>query len=226
MKGLSNNQLKILAMVTMTIDHVGAYLFPQVMWLRIIGRLAFPIYAYMIAEGCTHTRSMGRYLGSLAAMAAVCQITYFVAMDSLYMCIMVTFSLSVGLIWLIQFAQKRKDFLSEALVAVGIFTAYFLCERLGAFLPNTDYYVDYGFIGVCVPVIIYLCKSKNAKLCGCLLALVWLAVNSYHVQWWSLLALIPLLLYNGQRGKWNMKWFFYLFYPAHLLIIHGIGLLL
>ena len=48
--GLSNNQLKILAMIAMTLDHVGVYLFPQVLWLRIVGRLAFPIYAFMIAE--------------------------------------------------------------------------------------------------------------------------------------------------------------------------------
>ena len=50
--GLSNNQLKILAMVAMTLDHVGAYLFPHVLWLRLVGRLAFPVYAFMIAEGC------------------------------------------------------------------------------------------------------------------------------------------------------------------------------
>ena len=57
--GLSGNQLKVIAMVTMAIDHIGAYLLPQAMWMRIIGRLAFPIYAFLIAEGCRHTRSMG-----------------------------------------------------------------------------------------------------------------------------------------------------------------------
>ena len=55
MKGLTNNQLKLIALVTMTLDHIGVVLFPQAQWLRIVGRLAFPIFAYMIAEGCRHT---------------------------------------------------------------------------------------------------------------------------------------------------------------------------
>lgn len=225
MSKLSNNQLKVIAMIAMTLDHVGAYLLPQVTWLRIIGRLAFPIYAFMIAEGCRHTRSMGRYFSSLAVMAAVCQIVYFVAMDSLYMCIMVTFSLSVGLIWLQQNAEKQNTLFSRILAFAGFLTAFFLCEILPKLLPHTDYCVDYGFIGVLVPVVIYGAKDKASRIVSCLLALVCLAAFSDKLQWWSLLAVIPLLFYNGQRGKWNMKWFFYLFYPAHLLVIHGISLL-
>ena len=227
MKQLSNNQLKIIAMIAMTLDHVGAYLFPQVTWLRIVGRLAFPIYAYMIAEGCTHTRSMGRYLGSLAAMGAVCQVVYFVAMGSLEMCILVTFSLSVSLIWLLRFAEARKqDLLGRGLVVLGILAAYFLCELLPKLLPGTDYMVNYGFIGVLTPVVIYGAKGKAGRITACLLALIALAAFSHPIQWWSLLAIIPLALYSGQRGTRNMKWFFYLFYPVHLLVIHGISLLL
>lgn len=223
MKGLSNNQLKILAMIAMTLDHVGAYLLPQVMWLRIVGRLAFPIYAFMIAEGCRHTRSMPRYFFSLAAMAAVCQLVYFFAMGSLYMCIMVTFTLSVGLIWLVQ--EKRNTFFSEFLLILGFIAAYFICQRLPSIIPNTDYGVDYGFFGVLVPVIIYLFKTKTGQLLSCALALCCLASQYGAVQYYSLLALIPLLLYNGQRGRKNMKWFFYLYYPAHLVAIYGISLL-
>ena len=55
--GLTGNQLKLIALVTMTIDHIGMQLFPRVRLLRIIGRLAFPIFAYMIAEGCRYTRN-------------------------------------------------------------------------------------------------------------------------------------------------------------------------
>lgn len=223
----SGNQLKLMAMVFMAIDHIGAYLFPHILWLRIVGRLAFPIYAYMIAEGCRHTRSMGRYFSTMAALAAVCQIVYFFAMDSLYMCILVTFSLSIGLIWLLQFAESRQqDLLSRVLVIFGIFTVYFLCDLLPDLLTGSDYQIDYGFIGVLVPVAIYGAKDKASKAVTCLLSLCCLAAFSSKLQWWSLLAVIPLLFYSGQRGKRNMKWFFYLFYPAHLLIIHGISLLL
>ena len=227
MNRLSNNQLKVIAMVAMVADHVGAYLFPQVTILRIIGRLAFPIYAYMIAEGCRYTRSMGRYLASMAVMATLCQVTYFIAMDSLYMCILVTFSLSIGLIWLLQFAEARQqDLFSRILVVLGFAAVYFLCEILPKQFPGTDYCIDYGFIGVVLPVVIYGSKDKAGRLTSCFLALVCLAAFSPKIQWWSLLAMIPLMLYNGQRGKWNMKWFFYFFYPIHLLIIHGISLIL
>ena len=59
--GLTNNQLKIIAMISMLIDHIGVAMFPNVMILRIIGRLAFPIFAYMIAEGCFYTKNKARY---------------------------------------------------------------------------------------------------------------------------------------------------------------------
>lgn len=223
---LNSNQLKLIAMVCMTIDHIGAYLFPQVLWLRIVGRLAFPIYAFLIAEGCRHTRSMGRYLGTMAALAAVCQIVYFFAMDSLYMCILVTFSLSIGLIWLQKNAETQNTLFSRILAFAGFLTVLFLCEVLPRLFPGTDYQIDYGFIGVMVPVVIYGAKDKASQIVSCLLALCCLAAFSPTIQWWSLPAIIPLMLYNGQRGKRNMKWFFYLFYPAHLLAIYGIRFLL
>ena len=72
--GLTGNQLKIIAMITMTVDHVGMQLFPRLLWLRMIGRLAMPVYAYMIAEGCRHTRDRKKYLLRLLGMGALCQI--------------------------------------------------------------------------------------------------------------------------------------------------------
>lgn len=77
--GLTGNQLKLLALIAMTCDHVGLQLLPQFIILRIIGRLAAPLFAYMIAEGCRYTHDRGRYLGRLLGMAALCQIAYFAA---------------------------------------------------------------------------------------------------------------------------------------------------
>jgi len=74
--GLSGNALKLIAIVIMTIDHIGMQLFPNILMLRIIGRLAFPIFAYMIAEGCTYTKDRRKYLITIAVFAAVCQIVY------------------------------------------------------------------------------------------------------------------------------------------------------
>ena len=226
MKGLSNNQLKIIALVAMTIDHVGAYLFPQIQWLRIVGRLAFPIFAYMIAEGCHHTRNMGRYLGTMALFALACQTVDYFATGSLYMSILVTFTLSIGLIFCYKKAEKRENPLWVALLVLGLVAARYICQQLPQLLPDTDFGVDYGFIGVLIPWALYLVKNKNFRLvmlAGCLAVLAW---NSYYIQWYALLSVPLIAFYNGQRGKKNLKWLFYIYYPAHLVAIYGISFLL
>ena len=116
--GLTGNQLKLLAMITMTIDHIGVILLPQYRLLRIIGRLAMPIYAYMIAEGCHHTHDRKAYFLRLAGLALVCQLVYGMVDHSLYQCILVTFSLSVALICVIEYAQSRKTPVSVAIALV------------------------------------------------------------------------------------------------------------
>ena len=93
----SGNQLKIIALVAMTCDHVGKVLLPKYEILQIVGRLAFPIFAYMIAEGCRYTRNRGKHLLQVVLVAILCQIVYFVVERSLFQCILVTFSLSIGM---------------------------------------------------------------------------------------------------------------------------------
>ena len=97
--GLTGNQLKLLALISMTLDHIGLmfeWLPPETrLLLRIAGRLAFPIFAFMIAEGCRHTRNMKRYFATLVICGVVCQGVYLMFLKSFYMCVFVTFSLSV-----------------------------------------------------------------------------------------------------------------------------------
>lgn len=221
-KGLSGNQLKLIAMVCMTVDHVGLMLLPQCTLLRIIGRLAFPIYAYMIAEGCRYTRSMGRYLSMLLLTAAVCQTVYFCAMGSVYLCIMVTFSISVSLIWLLKLAQTQKRFWVWLLLAIAVYLTFFVAEILPALAVGSGFGIDYGFIGILLPVAVYLFPDRKGQLL-CMTTGLALLSGDWGVQWWSLLAVPLLALYNGQRGKWKLKWLFYLYYPAHLGGIWLIG---
>lgn len=225
-RGLTGNQLKLIAMITMTVDHIGLELFPRLVLFRVIGRLAFPIFAFMIAEGCVYTKSMGRYLGTMVAVAAVCQIVYFAALGSLFQCVLVTFSLSVALIALLKNAMERKTAAAWAGFGVGVAAVFFVTEVLPGLLPATDFTVDYGFLGVMLPVAVYLAKGKAQKLCLCAVMLLGLGLRIGNVQMWALLALPLLALYNGRRGKWKMKYFFYLYYPLHLVLIHGIALLL
>ena len=218
--GLTGNQLKLIAMITMTIDHIGAYLLPQWQFLRIIGRLSMPLYAYMIAEGCYHTHNRTRYLLRLAGLAAVCQLVYGIVDRSLYQCILVTFSMSVGLICAAEAMHKKKTPASVLLAIVLFAGAYWICEILPGYLPG--FHVDYGFWGALLPVIVYFGgRDPAAFALGTLL----LCLSCGGLQWWSMLCVPLVALYNGQRGKHRLGWMFYLYYPAHLVVIYAIGYL-
>ena len=218
--GLTGNQLKIIAMIAMTCDHVGLQLLPHWGILRILGRLALPIYAYMIAEGCRHTHDRKKYLLRMVTLALVCQIVYFGAMGSLYQCILVTFSLSIGLICAVDNALKRQDAGSK-LLALGMLAAIiFLCVVLPKMLHGFD--IDYGLFGVLLPALVYFGNPKPQYLT---VGLILLALNYGGTQWWALAA-VPLLgMYNGQRGKYPMGKLFYIYYPLHLVVIYGLSLL-
>ena len=223
---LTGNQLKIIAMVAMTLDHVGMLLFPQFPILRILGRLAMPIYAYMVAEGCRYTHSRKKYLFRLLGLGLVCQVVYFLAIDSLYQCILITFSLSAAVIFCMDWARKQSAFLAF-LVSIGaVCTVWFFCELLPSLLPGTDFSIDYGLCGVVLPVLVWLGKNKQQKLLLFTLGLVLLSLDYGGAQWYAL-ATVPLIaLYSGQRGKANIGKLFYFYYPAHLVIIQGISLIL
>ena len=220
---LSGNQLKLIAMLTMTLDHIGLYLLPQVQWLRILGRLSLPIYAYMIAEGCRYTHSRKGYFARIAFLAAICQVVYFLAMGSLYQCILVTFCLSIGMIFCLDAMRRSNTWISRGLFVLAVWGVGFVCEILPALLPGTDFAVDYGFFGALLPVLAYWGKDRNQKvlLLGGGLAL--LALDLGGIQWCALGALPLLLCYTGQKGRHSLGMVFYLYYPVHLVVIYLLG---
>ena len=221
--GLTGNQLKILAMIAMTCDHVGLQLLPQLGILRVIGRLALPVYAYMIAEGCRHTHDKKQYLLRMVYLALLCQTVYFVAMGSLYQCILVTFSLSICLIYLTEHLKNRGnwDFKGKCLFYGAAAAVFFVCEILPGLLPNTDFNIDYGISGVLLPVMIY----GGNPIGGLTLGLVLLGLQHGGIQWLALAAVPLLMLYNGQRGRRRLGKLFYIYYPLHLVVIYGLSLL-
>lgn len=234
--GLSGNALKLIAAAAMTADHVGMLFFPRVIWLRVIGRLAFPIFAYMVAEGCKYTRNRLRYFATMAALAAVCQGVYFAVDGSLYLSVLVTFSLAIPVICALQFFKESlaegKGFAN--LCAGGLFLAAVAL----IWYVNEIVTVDYGFWGCMLPVFPALFQTRRGapgasgwdrKEIGifCLgIGLVILSGSRGGIQGWSLLSLPLLMGYSGQRGKANLKYFFYIFYPAHLAILQGLRWLL
>lgn len=221
--GITGNTLKIIALIVMTIDHIGVQLYPNVIFLRIIGRLAFPIFGYMIAEGCAHTRKRSRYLLCLALTAVLCQTVYWFAMESLYQCIFVTFSLSVILIYLLDNAVKKGG-LTSRITAVSFLA---LVAVMTFVLPGLEvmrgFDIDYGFFGILYPVLVYFAQGRTYKLTAAFAGLLLVAAYYSSIQWFSLLALPLIALYNGKRGNFRMKWFFYIYYPVHLAIIYGIS---
>ena len=224
-KGLSGNFLKIIALITMTIDHAGLELFDDCIWMRIIGRISFPIFAYMIAEGCTYTKNKIKHFTKIFLLAILCQIVYFVVIESLYQCIFITFSLSIALIY--SFDNLLKNRTIKSIVICFFTTVIFFVATiiLPQVLANTDYKIDYGICGVLLPVFVYFAKQRKDKLLLFAAGLLLLCFYYGGIQWYSL-ATVPLIaLYNGKRGKLKLKNLFYIYYPLHLVAIYFIGVL-
>lgn len=219
----TGNQLKLLALVSMTLDHVGLILLPGVPVLRLLGRLAFPIYGWMIAEGCRHTHDRRRYLGRLALLAAVCQVANFGVAGSLYQCVLVTFTLSVAVIWAADRAWERGTKGAFGCLAALLAGVFCLCVVLpGA--GGTDFEVDYGLAGVLLPVLVYYGGTHRQRLFCLTLGLAVLSLSLGGIQWACLAAVPVLALYNGQRGRGSLGRLFYLYYPLHLAALYAIAL--
>lgn len=224
--GLTNNQLKIIAMVSMLLDHMGKVLLPKLLILQIIGRLAFPIFAYMIAEGCRYTRDRKKYLLNLTGLAALCAVVFFVAKGSLYQSVLVTFILAIITVYTLEFYRSRPGIMTGTVLALELLALVIVCFLLPDMLRSRGFGIDYGFIGVCLPVAVYFAPGKREKLLVTAVMTALLGYDIGGIQWYGLLALPVLALYNGQRGKANMKLLFYIFYPCHLALIYGISLLI
>ena len=219
---LSGNWLKIIAAVTMLIDHIGYIFFPtQTLW-RIIGRIAMPIFAFMIAEGCCYTRSKLRYFLGVLGLGLLCQTVYVAFAGGWELCMPVNFSLSILLVCTLEQAVKERSWLWATLFALVMALVYLLNEAVT---------LDYGFWGCMLPLFCCLPRvlgrqERWLRVLTLGIGMVLLSMNSSVLQWYSLMALPLLLLYSGQRGKAKMKYFFYIFYPLHLAVLQGIAWLI
>ena len=203
---LTGNMLKLLAAASMLLDHGGLMFFPHEMGFRIAGRLAFPIFAFMIAEGCHYTRNRWRYWGMIAVLAAVCQGVYYFAAGDTYLSVLVTFSLAIPTVFALEEWKKTKSPLWAGATAALVAAVWLLNRWLE---------IDYGFWGCMLPVVAAAFRGKY-QIPGLILGLAVLAAHIGGVQWYSLLAVPLLACYSGTVGRRKMKYFFYIFYPAHL----------
>lgn len=197
-------QLKLLAMLAMTADHIGAVFFPEIPLLRWIGRLAMPVLCFFIGEGLRHTRSPRRYLLRLTGFALLSELPFDLAfyggIEWRHQNVYFTLALGLLALWAIQSRGMEGWLLA--------LTAALAAELLGC---------DYGMYGVLLILLLDRFHSaRSEQLAGA--ALLNLAFFGLQTQTLSLIALPLLWLYNGKRGRDDRR-LFYLYYPAHLCVL-------
>lgn len=221
--------LKIIALIAMTVDHIGYFLLPDITELRIVGRLAYPIFAYLLVEGCEHTHNKLRYLLNVLGIGLVCSLGSYFADGSLYQSIMITFALSILMIYTLKYVayvSRRGDTVRADIAKLGAMALVVLLYALGSGKFVSELVVDYGFLGIVTPALIALGRSKTQRLLLLGAGLLLLAVELGGVQIFAFAALLLLLTYSGRRGDGVSKSFFYAYYPLHLAVIAGIARML
>ena len=224
---LDGTALKIIAMISMVFDHVGDMFFPGVMWPRMIGRLAMPIFSFCLAEGFAHTRDRKKYLFRMGVFALISEIPFDLAFEGrigfTHQNIMLTFFLAI--LALILFDRIRGKKGSEAkCIPVGktvLGVAAVCALALAALLLRADYSV----FAVIAVFLFYVFRRKHPLIrsgAGVAFLALTRTMGYYCATGFSF---IPLALYNGKRGK-GLKYLFYAFYPGHLLLLAAIKALL
>lgn len=219
---ISGNALKMFALLCMTIDHIGAHILNDYTPFRIIGRLAFPIFAYMIAEGCKYTHNKLKYFLTIFIEGIILQIFIFLLSDSTHMNVLITFSLSIGLIYAFDYSLRSENNYNLVIPIMGIIFVMVICGELPEGFLSEYFHIDYGFFGVMLPVMVYIFDNRVLKLLMFTSGLVFLSISMAPIEWWSLISIIPLAFYSGERGKLEIKYLFHIYYPIHIVIILAI----
>ena len=210
---LDGTALKLIAVTAMILDHVGDNFFPDQIWMRIIGRMALPIFAFCIAEGFSHTRDRRRYLYRMGLFALLSEIPFDLVtsgkvLEFSHQNIMMTFFWAI--LGLMIYEQVRNRRYGQILGAAVLLLFPVSSLFLG---------LDYQILAVGLIILYYLLRNK-APLINNLAAMAYhVLLRNVGIYWFGVLGFVPVLLYNGKRGR-GLKWFFYLFYPLHLLAIY------
>lgn len=196
-----SNSIKLVALIAMSIDHIGAFLFPVEIF-KIIGRIAFPLFAYQLTIGYQKTSSLARYIKRLLFFGLIAQIPYYLLNEKFVLNILFSLAAGIACIYLIE--NKKLLFLIPILLA--------------------SYFIEYQIYGLTVILIFYFIKNNHYK--AGLFSLITLGYSvgfNRFIQLFSVLSL-PLILKPLFEIKISNK-LFYLFYPAHLFVILFIRIL-
>ncbi len=230
--GITGSTFKMIACLIMFVDHIGAVIIEKYLRtlsgdefyriydfdliIRYIGRLAFPMFCFLLVEGFLYTKSRARYAVRLLVFGILSEIPFNLAIsgglwDNTHQNVFFTLLIGLGVMIFCEKLREKwqKPWLQFIGMAVIVPTGAILAEYLRT---------DYGKIGVITIFVMYLLRNNKMRemLAG---SIVLMADNA--MEWTALFALIPVALYNGKKGKLP-KLFFYLFYPVHLLALCGI----
>jgi len=239
---ITSAALHIMAMLFMLCDHLWGTIVPGNDWLTCVGRLAFPIFAFMIVEGYFHTRDLKKYVCRMLIFALITELPFNLAIGGTFFYpvhqnVLWTFLIAIGLIYLNERARGMGKLWLSILVGVGT-------SVLGAavgLLIMADYY----HVGVLTVLVFYFFRQRKwwsylgQLICLWYLHFEMLGGFGYVLELFgrefflprqglAILALIPIWLYRGRQGYYNkvMKQIYYWFYPAHLAVLWIISLFL
>ena len=228
--GINANQLRVLAMFLMLLDHLWATLVPGNFWMTYLGRLAFPIFAFQISEGFFHSADRKRYAKRLLLFALLSEVPF----DLIYGGTVlypfhqnVMFTLLLGLLACCAIDRARRERTAKAILRGTLSVA-------GLFLLSLVGMVDYGWRGMLTVVAFYVLRDFPGAWLAQAAALVLLNIVNFMgqtipvlgwdfpTQGFAVLSLLPIWLYNGRRGGGGkaLQYAFYAFYPAHMLVLY------
>ncbi len=224
--GISANTLRLLAMIGMLMDHLWGTIISGNLWMNCLGRLVFPIYAFQLTEGFFHTSDRKQYMKRLAGFALLAEIPYnYMTMSSMINPFQqnTIWTLLLGL-WFISVLDSWRKGEKKAWRAMLTLAGIFLLSVVG--------FVDYGWKGMLTVVLFYLFRGHKFAWVGQLVGMIVLhgvlaggmilpELGNIHLQSFAVLGLLPIWLYNGQKGRGGKAFQMaaYWFYPVHLAIL-------
>ena len=236
------NLLKWIAVISMTIDHTGMVLFPQITTMRLIGRLAFPLYCYLLVKGFLHTRSRSRYLGRMAVFALLSELPFDLACYGNFSWegqnVFLTLLLSLGMLSVLELILMDTDV--KKVYRMLLMTAVVFGTGLLTYVCGADYV----FSGPFLVAGLYLYETQDRwqiRLFGhpvvsfavffAAMYAAWrikgysqdISLSGVIMEAYCLPAAWLIQFCSGKRRQSGGKYFFYFFYPVHLLLLYLIG---
>ena len=229
--GLTSFKLKMIALFCMTCDHIGYVLCHKGLMqdvFRGVGRLSFPLFAFLLAEGFYYTSNRLKYAIRLGVFAIISEVPfdYMRFKSFFYMGKQnIFFSLFIGFvaIWLIDRIRKYEVYYPKKLLdRYGLQNMNIIAELIVMIVSFGVAWVmrcDYSYAGIILIIAFYAFRGMPLLT---LVANLFFNMGLFgwlNLQWWGALSAIPIAFYNGKPGCKKLKYFFYIYYPLHMLVI-------